>query len=110
MAEVYKNARLEITSSYQTMYTVPASTSSVLVSLRVTNKDGATDDAVTVAIRDTSASADTELASTITVPADSSLSVTGQDKIFLETTDTIKIKGVNASGDLIALASILEIS
>lgn len=110
MAEVYKNARLPITSSYQTMYTTPASTSSVLVSLRVTNIDGATDDAVTVAIRDSSASADTEVASTITVPADGTLSVTGQDKMFLEQNDTIKIKGVNASGDLIAFASILEIS
>tara|TARA_B100001939_G_C16924499_1_gene610946 strand:+ start:602 stop:934 length:333 start_codon:yes stop_codon:yes gene_type:complete len=110
MAETYKNARLAITSSYQTMYTCPSATSAVLVSLRVTNIDGAVDDAVTVAIRDSSASADTEIASTITVPADSSLSVTGTDKIFLEVSDSIKIKGVNASGDLIAQANILEIT
>ena len=110
MAETYKNARLAITSSEQTLYTTPASTTGVLVSLRITNIDGAVDDQVTVKIRDNSASADTEVASTITVPADSTVSITGVDKMFLEENDLIKITGVNASGDLIAFASILEIT
>ena len=111
MAETYKNARLAITNSEQTLYTCSASGAiGVLVSLRVTNIDGATDDTVTVVIRDSSASADTQVASTITVPADSTLSITGTDKMFLENGDSIKITGGNASGDLIAFASILEIT
>tara|TARA_R100001082_G_C4261626_1_gene115820 strand:- start:101 stop:433 length:333 start_codon:yes stop_codon:yes gene_type:complete len=110
MAEVYKNARLAITNSEQTLYTTPGSTESVLVSLRVTNIDGSADDTVTVVIRDGSATADTQVASTITVPADSTLSITGSDKMFLEATDSIKITGGAASGDLIAFASILEIT
>ena len=111
MAETYKNARLAITNSEQTIYTCSASGAiEVLVSLRVTNIDGATDDTVTVVIRDSSAGADTQVASTITVPADSTLSITGTDKMFLENGDSIKITGGASSGDLIAFASILEIT
>ena len=111
MAETYKNARLAITNSEQTLYTCSASGAiAVLVSLRVTNIDGSADDTVSVVIRDSSATADTQVASTITVPADSTLSITGSDKMFLENGDSIKITGGAASGDLIAFASILEIT
>ena len=111
MAETYKNARLAITNSEQTLYTCSASGAiAVLVSLRVTNIDGSADDTVTVVIRDSSATADTQVASTITVPADSTLSITGSDKMFLENGDSIKITGGASSGDLIAFASILEIT
>ena len=111
MAETYKNARFAITNSEQTLYTCSASGAiAVLVSLRVTNIDGSADDTVTVVIRDSSATADTQVASTITVPADSTLSITGSDKMFLENGDSIKITGGAASGDLIAFASILEIT
>ena len=111
MAETYKNARLAITNSEQTLYTCSASGAiAVLVSLRVTNIDGSADDTVTVVIRDSSATAATQVASTITVPADSTLSITGSDKMFLENGDSIKITGGAASGDLIAFASILEIT
>ena len=111
MAETYKNARLAITNSEQTLYTCSASGAiAVLVSLRVTNIDGSADDTVNVVIRDSSATADTQVASTITVPADSTLSITGSDKMFLENGDSIKITGGAASGDLIAFASILEIT
>lgn len=112
MAETYKNARLAITNSEQTLYTCSASGAiGVLVNLRVTNIDGATDDTVTVVVRDSSAGADTQIASTITVPADSTLDVVGDGaKMFLENGDSVKITGGNASGDLIAFASILEIT
>ena len=47
----------------------------------------------------------------MTVPADSRLDVVGDStKVFLENGDSIKITGGAASGDLIALASILEIT
>lgn len=112
MAETYKNARLTITNSEQTIYTCSASGAiAVLVNLRVTNIDGATDDTVTVVVRDSSASADTQIASTITVPADSAIDIVGDGaKMFLENGDSVKITGGNASGDLIAFASILEIT
>jgi hypothetical protein len=112
MAETYKNARLAITNSEQTIYTCSASGAiGVLVNLRVTNIDGATDDTVTVVVRDSSAGADTQIASTITVPADSTLDIVGDGaKMFLENGDSVKITGGNASGDLIAFASILEIT
>ena len=111
MAETYKNARLAITNSEQTIYTNGSGGAGIIVSLIITNIDGASDDTVTVKVRDSSASADTEIASTMTVPADSRLDVVGDaTKVFLENGDSIKITGGAASGDLIALASILEIT
>ena len=109
MAEAYKNAYLDITSSAQTLYTAPGSTTSIVFALRVTNVDGANSDSVTVDIIDGS-SGNSRVAHTILVPADSTLSITGQDKFVLETGDRIDITGVNASGDLEAFASILEIT
>ena len=54
--------------------------------------DGASDDTVTVKVRDSSASADTEIASTMTVPADSRLDVVGDStKVFLENGDSISL-------------------
>tara|TARA_R100001509_G_C4704947_1_gene161328 strand:- start:74 stop:412 length:339 start_codon:yes stop_codon:yes gene_type:complete len=112
MAETYKNARLAITNSEQTLYTCSASGAiGVLVNLRVTNIDGSNDDTVTVVVRDSSASVDTQIASTITVPADSAIDIVGDGaKMFLENGDSVKITGGNASGDLIAFASVLEIT
>tara|TARA_A100001201_G_scaffold137429_1_gene127312 strand:- start:242 stop:577 length:336 start_codon:yes stop_codon:yes gene_type:complete len=111
MAETYKNARLAITNSEQTLYTNSSGGAGIIVSLIITNIDGSADDTVTVKVRDNSASADTEIASTMTVPADSRLDVCGDNtKVFLENGDSVKITGGAASGDLIALASILEIT
>lgn len=109
MAEAYKNAYLDITSSGQTIYTAPGATTSIVFSLRVTNIDGANSDSVTVDVVDATTGG-SKIAHTILVPADSTLSITGQDKIVLETGDSIQITGVNASGDLQAFASILEIT
>ena len=110
MAETYKNARLAITNSEQTIYTCSASGAiAVLVSLRVTNIDGATDDTVTVVIRDSSAGADTQVASTITVPADSSLVIISKDTSFyLEENRAIRALA-SAANDLSLMISYEEL-
>jgi len=111
MAETYKNARLPITNSEQTIYTNSSGGAGIIVGLIITNIDGSSDDTVTVKVRDNSASADTEIASTMTVPADSRLDLIGDNvKVFLENGDSLKITGGASSGDLIAFASILEIT
>ena len=109
MAETFKNAYLDVTNSAQTVYTAPASTTSIVISLRVTNVDGTADDTITADVID-GTSGNSRIASTMSVPADTSLELAGSSKIVLETGDKIDLTGGAASGDLEAFVSILEIT
>tara|TARA_R100000773_G_C4220424_1_gene119117 strand:+ start:2930 stop:3259 length:330 start_codon:yes stop_codon:yes gene_type:complete len=109
MANTFKNAYLNITNSAQTIYTAPGSTTSIVLTLRITNVDGSSSDTITAEVKDGS-SGDAKIAHTITVPADSSLELAGTSKLVLETGDYIQLTGGAASGDLEAFASVLEIS
>ena len=113
MAEVFNTADIDVTSSEQTLYTAPSGTGDVAIalSLRVTNVDGANDDTVTVTIYESGGSTKkAKIASTMAVPADTSLELAGSSKIVLEASEVIKITGGNASGDLEAYLSVLEIT
>lgn len=109
MANTFKNAYLNITNSAQTIYTAPGSTTSIVLTLRITNVDGSSADTITAEVKDAS-SGDAKIAHTITVPADSSLELAGTSKLVLEAGDYIELTGGAASGDLEAFASVLEIS
>ena len=109
MAETFKNAYLDVTSSAQTVYTAPASTTSIVITLRVTNVDGTADDTITADVID-GTSGNSRIANTMSVPADTSLELAGTSKIVLETGDKIDLTGGAASGDLEAFVSILEIT
>lgn len=109
MANTFKNAYLDVTSSAQTIYTAPASTTSIVLTLRVSNVDGTNSDTITADVVDAS-SGNARIAYTISVPADSSLELAGTSKIVLEAGDSIQLTGGNASGDLEAFMSILEIT
>jgi len=109
MAETFKNAYLDVTSSAQTVYTAPASTTSIVISLRITNVDGTADDTITADVID-GTSGNSRIANTMSVPADTSLELAGTSKIVLETGDKIDLTGGAASGDLEAFVSILEIT
>jgi len=110
MAEAYKNAYLDITNSAQDFYTCPGSTTAIVFSIRVTSVDGANSDSISADVVDSDGSTNARLASTILVPADSSLELCGQTKVVLQAGDKIKLQGVASSGDLEALGSILEIT
>ena len=109
MANTFKNAYFDITSSAQTAYTAPASTTSIVLTLRVTNVDGTTDDTITADVID-GTSGNSRIASTLSVPADTTVELAGTSKIVLETGDKIDLTGANASGDLEAFISVLEIT
>ena len=109
MAETFKNAYLDVTSSAQTVYTAPAATTSIVISLRITNVDGTADDTITADVID-GTSGNSRIANTMSVPADTSLELAGNSKIVLETGDKIDLTGGAASGDLEAFVSILEIT
>lgn len=109
MAEAFKNAYLDITSSAQTIYTAPASTESVVITLRITNVDGSADDTITADVIDGS-SGNSRIAYELSVPADTTVELAGTSKIILETGDKIDLTGGAASGDLEAYLGVVEIT
>ena len=110
MAEAFKNAGLNVTNTETDLYACPASTEAIVKTIRITNVDGTNADDVTVKVTDSGNTKIATIASTINVPADSSLEVAGESIIFLEATDKIRVFGAAASGDLEAFISVVEIS
>ena len=108
---VFKNGYLNVTNSAQTIYTAPtdAGDVAIVLTLRVTNVDGSSNDTITADVIDAS-SGDAKIAHTMTVPADSSIELAGTSKIVLEAGDKIDLTGGAASGDLEAFVSVLEIT
>jgi len=110
MAEVFKNNNgVAVTSSVQDLYAAPSGKTVIVLSLRVTNIDGSSADTVTVNVTDSSDTNMAHLASTIEVPADSTLELAGASKLVLEATEKLRIVGGAALGDLEAFVSVLEI-
>lgn len=109
MAEAFKNAYLDVTSTATTIYTAPASTESVVITLRITNVDGAADDTITADVVD-GTSGNARIAHTLSVPADTTIELAGTSKIILETGDYIQLTGGAASGDLEAYLGVVEIT
>jgi hypothetical protein len=109
MAEAFKNAYLDITSTNNPIYTNTSGGEAIVISLRVTNVDGAADDTVTADVID-GTSGNSRLAFEMTVPAGTSIELAGTSKIVLENGDKIELTGGAASGDLEGFASVLEIT
>jgi hypothetical protein len=110
MAETFKNNDgLAITDSAQDLYECPSGKTAVVISIRVTNIDGSSDDTITVNVTDGSNTNIAHLASTMDVPADTSIELAGQSKLVLEATEKLRATGGAASGDLEAFVSVLEI-
>ncbi len=111
MAETLKNARANLTTSYQTIYTCPSATSAMVVSLFFANIEGANNYSVSAQWRDSSASnVPTLVASTITVPADSTLTaLTKSAPLALEAGDTLEVLA-STNAVIHATAVVVEIS
>jgi|TARA_Y100001970_G_C14031610_1_gene748919 hypothetical protein len=107
MANTFKNNYVNLTTSNQDL--VPAITGTgIVLTLRATNVDGAADATVDVEVVDGS-SGDAKIASTMTVPADSSIELAGTSKLVLENGD--KVQGLaSATGDIEVFASYLVIT
>tara|TARA_R110000782_G_scaffold172059_1_gene263734 strand:- start:64 stop:393 length:330 start_codon:yes stop_codon:yes gene_type:complete len=109
MAEAFKNGYLDVTNSAQTIYTNSSGGASIVYTLRITNVDGTSADTITAEVFDGS-SGTAKIASTINVPANSTVELAGQSKINLENGDLIKLTGAASSGDLEAFLSCVEIT
>lgn len=111
MAETFKNNDgVAVTSTEADLYVCPAATTAVVISVRVTNVDGVSDDTVNVKVTTSADVNMSHLAKEMSVPADTSLELAGTSKIVLEATEKLRIQGAAASGDLEAFVSVLEIS
>lgn len=108
MANTFKLATDALTNTSQrTLYTAPASTTSIVHNLTIANVDGTNDCDVTIEVTDSSAAVTRKLGYLITVPAKNSL--IWDKPINLETGDALKLTAAVAN-DLEAFASILEIT
>ena len=108
MANTFKNAYYDVTTSLAAAYTCPGSTTAIVLTLRITNVDGANDATVSATVTDGS-SGESYIAYTMTVPADSSIELAGTSKLVLETGDIVKLQA-SAASDLEAFISVLQIT
>jgi hypothetical protein len=109
MANTFKNKTLDGLTSYADLIpAVASSTTVVVLSMRATNVDGSSSADIDVQFVDSDGSTDSMLASTIPVPADSSLELVA-GKLVLETGDKIQAKA-SATGDIEFFVSYLEIT
>jgi len=109
LAETFKNAYLDVTSSAQTIYTNSSGGASVVYTLRVTNVDGSVSDTITADVID-GTSGNSRIAYNMIEPAGTTVELAGQSKINLENGDKIDLTGGAASGDLEAFLSCVEIT
>lgn len=110
MAEVFKNASVVSVSnsSDSTIYTAPASTTSIILGVAIANK---TTSAVTTKIKftDTSASTTAELLSDVSIPGNTTLEVLAGQKYILEAGDVLKARAGAATAIDVTLG-ILELT
>jgi len=105
-----KTTGLALTSSSQDVLTCAANKLLKVNSIIVANVDGTNADDVTVKWYNADNTTAFSLASTVTIPADTTLVVLGKDApIYLEEGDKIQALGAAASGDLEIIVSYEEL-
>ena len=113
MANTFKlKTKAGIDATLVDVYTVPSSTTTVVIGLTIANIKGASVTADVKVISDTSDSetnANVYIAKDIPLPAGSSVEVMSGNKIVLQTTDAVQVKGSVADA-VDATLSIMEIT
>ena len=113
MANTFKlKTKAGIDASLTTVYTVPSSTTTVIIGLTISNVKGSsvTADAQIVTASSSGENADdVYVVKAIPLPAGSSVEVMAGKKIVLETGDIIKVKG-SVTDAVDAILSIMEIT
>ena len=99
MANTFKNAFAAnvSNSSYVDLYTVPSSTTKIILGLALCNKTASAVN-ITVQMQDTSNSNnDFQVLDTVSIPARTTLEVLAGQKYVLETTDVLRVKAGTGS-------------
>ena len=112
MAETFNNASIKLTTTSATdIYQAPtanAADRAIVLSCLVANVDGSASATIPITVTDGSTAVLSTLASTITVPADSSLEVIA-NKVILKQSQKIRATA-SAASDLEVTLSALEIT
>jgi hypothetical protein len=109
MAESYKSVNADLgTTADVAIYTCPSATTAVVLLCQIANVDGSDAVDVNVDYYDSSATSAKALASTISVPSDSSFNPIG-GKLVLETGDEIRA-WASAASDAEIVVSVVEIT
>lgn len=110
MANTFKNAAFSnvSTGSYDTLYTTPTNTRTIVLGLALANK---TASAVTVKVQfsDYSAGTTYQLLEDVSIPANTTLEVLAGQKYVLETSDALKLQ-CSASNSIDAVMGLMEIA
>ena len=107
MANTFKNGRAAATASLATVYTVPSSTTAIVLLAQATNV-GSGAQAVTFCWYDASGSVKTELVKLLSIPEKAAVGLIA-GKLVLEASDYLQVQSTGSS--LIELSfSVLEIT
>ena len=113
MANTFKlKTKAGIDTSLTTVYTVPSSTTTVVIGLTIANIKGSSVTADVQLVSDTAdteTNADVYIVKNIPLPAGSSVEVMSGNKIVLQATDVIRVKG-SVTDAVDAILSIMEIT
>ena len=113
MANTFKlKTKANVDASLVTVYTVPSSTTTVIIGLTLANVKGSsiTADAQIVTASSSGENADdVYVVKSIPLPAGSSVEVMSGNKIVLEAGDIVKVKG-SVTDSIDAILSIMEIT
>jgi hypothetical protein len=110
MAETFKNANISSVSNgaADTLYTAPAGATCIILGAAVANKTG-NSVGITLTFNDTSSGVNSDLLSTVQIPANTTLEVFAGQKYVLETGDSLTALSDTASAVDITL-SVLELT
>ncbi len=110
MANTFKNAALANVnnSAYDTLYTAPSATTTVVLGLAITNKNT---QAVTVQVQfsDSSATSTHQLLDNVSIPAHTTLEALAGQKYILEPADALKVQAGTATSVDVVLG-VMEIT
>ena len=107
MANTFKRAVLaNIDTALATVYTVPSTTTAVVIGLTLANT---TAGSITASVQLVTSGDDTYIAKDIPIPAGSSIEIMSGNKIVMETTDILKVSG-SATDSVDATMSYMEIT
>ena len=108
MANTYKNASVDLTSTDKTtVYTCPAETTAIVKSIRVT-EDSGNNDTIAVELLDSSATATFKITGTLTISASTSTELLSAP-LVLEESDAIKATAGTANR-IHVIISVLQIT
>ena len=110
MANTFKlKSAANLTTSLATKYTVPSSTTAVVLSISFANTSNASKTVDIQIISDTDSNANAYLGKSLPVPAGGTLEIMQGNKLVLETTDAIKARA-SAGSSVDILISVMEIT